>query len=410
MARVFVNYLRQSARKLDILFMSQISLQNISTVLSSTTNSFRFPPVSAEFAVGEFVAIVGPSGVGKSTLLRLIAGLEHLTQGSILFDGEPVEHLPTQQRNVGMVFQNYALFPHLNVADNLGYALNVKKVKQSQVTHEVALVAKRLAISDLLGRYPKQLSGGQRQRVAIGRAMLSKPQLFLFDEPFSNLDPELRIEMRQQLKRLHLGLATTTLFVTHDQHEAMALAQRILLLSHNGVEQFDTPENIYRSPNNVYVARFFGEPKINLFDVKANNQGLQLTGKIEHRIFCDVPEVLYRQKLLMGIRPRAFRVSLLPIPQGIQMNVAKVEYLGDVQYLYLSPFINSSQVAESSPPVDSAPLMNNVENKANGDLDQGGHLVVVLSSEAVDVGQEIYLTFALADTLLFDENEKRISL
>ncbi|MDO6560003.1 ABC transporter ATP-binding protein [Paraglaciecola chathamensis] len=372
--------------------MSQISLQNISTVLESTTNRFRLPPLSAEFAVGEFVAIVGPSGVGKSTLLRLIAGLETLTQGAILFDSQRVDHLASQQRNVGMVFQNYALFPHLSVADNLGYALYAEKVQRSKIKHAVEQVAERLAIEDLLARFPRQLSGGQRQRVAIGRAMLSSPQVFLFDEPFSNLDPTLRVQMRHQLKELHENLATTTLFVTHDQHEAMALAQRIMLLSQRGIEQFDTPENLYRYPKNLYVARFFGEPKINVFDGLADGQGVRLINQVEYQLRCKLPEALHHKTLIVGIRPRAFCVSLDFIAHGLSMQVSRVEYLGDTQYLYLAPY-------------DAPQSINSSTHYS--DVTQS---VVVVDNRSISIGQRVYLTFALEDILLFDENQERISL
>jgi ABC-type sugar transport system ATPase subunit len=372
--------------------MSQISLQNISTVLESTTNRFRLPPLSAEFSVGEFVAIVGPSGVGKSTLLRLIAGLETLTQGSISFDSQRVDHLSSQQRKVGMVFQNYALFPHLSVADNLGYALYAEKAARSKIKYEVEQVAERLGIIELLKRFPRQLSGGQRQRVAIGRAMLSSPQVFLFDEPFSNLDPTLRAQMRQLLKELHKNLATTTLFVTHDQHEAMALAQRILLLSENGIEQFDTPENIYRNPKNLYVARFFGEPKINVFDGLADTQGLRLVNQVEYQRRCNLPETLHHKTLIVGIRPRAFRVSLDFIAHGLSMQVSRVEYLGDTQYLYLAHC--------------DAPQSKNCSIHDSGDTQS----VAVVDNRSISIGQLVYLTFALEDILLFDENQERIFL
>ena len=361
--------------------MSQVSLRQVTKVLGSGANQYHFPSITVEFATGEFVAIVGPSGVGKSTLLRLIAGLETHDSGEIHFDNVKVDSLSSHERNVGMVFQNYALFPHLTVAENLGYSLSVKNVGKALISSDVKDVAKRLAIGDLLDRYPRQLSGGQRQRVAIGRAMLSKPQLFLFDEPFSNLDPELRKQMRQQLKDLHLSLAATTLFVTHDQHEAMALAQRILLLSETGIEQFDTPQNIYQYPSNLYVARFFGDPKINEFKAWADREGVHIDCGTTYSLKCDLPSELYNSALSVGVRPRAFSLSVDAKNHGLRMQLTQIEYLGDTQYLYLSPLEGSHK-----------------------------NIAVVADDDQISVNHMVYVTFSLQDILLFDENSQRIPL
>jgi multiple sugar transport system ATP-binding protein len=225
--------------------------------------------ISLTVAEGEFVVFVGPSGCGKSSLLRLITGLEELTAGRVLIDGVDISRRPPSERGLAMVFQSYALFPHLTVADNIGFGLRVSGMPRAEIRRKVQATAQTLALDSYLDRYPRQLSGGQRQRVAIGRAIVREPKAFLFDEPLSNLDAALRVQMRVELIRLHDDLKTTMIYVTHDQVEAMTMADRIVVLNGGRVEQFDTPIALYDAPANRFVAGFIGSPKMNFFDATA---------------------------------------------------------------------------------------------------------------------------------------------
>ncbi|WP_395688474.1 ABC transporter ATP-binding protein [Aestuariivirga sp.] len=221
--------------------------------------------VSIPIANGEFVALVGPSGCGKSTLLRMIAGLEDISAGSIKIGDKVVNALPPKDRDIAMVFQNYALYPHKTVADNMGFALKLRKTPKAEIDARVKKAAEILDLVPYLNRYPRQLSGGQRQRVAMGRAIVRAPQVFLFDEPLSNLDAKLRVQMRAEIKELHQRLKTTTVYVTHDQVEAMTMADRIVVLHDGIVEQMGSPLELYDRPANLFVAGFIGSPAMNMF-------------------------------------------------------------------------------------------------------------------------------------------------
>jgi len=221
--------------------------------------------VSIAISNGEFVALVGPSGCGKSTLLRMIAGLEEITGGDVKIGDKVVNGLPPKDRDIAMVFQNYALYPHKTVAENMGFALKLRKTPKAEIDQRVKRAAEILDLMPYLGRYPRQLSGGQRQRVAMGRAIVRAPQVFLFDEPLSNLDAKLRVQMRAEIKELHQRLKTTTVYVTHDQVEAMTMADRIVVLHDGIVEQIGTPLELYDRPNNLFVAGFIGSPAMNMF-------------------------------------------------------------------------------------------------------------------------------------------------
>jgi len=220
--------------------------------------------VSIGISDGEFVALVGPSGCGKSTLLRMIAGLEPITKGDIKIDSKIVNDLEPKDRDIAMVFQNYALYPHKNVADNMGFALQMRRVPKQQITERVRRAAEILGLVPYLERYPRQLSGGQRQRVAMGRAIVRDPKVFLFDEPLSNLDAKLRVQMRAEIKELHQRLKTTTVYVTHDQVEAMTMADKIVVLHDGVVEQIGSPLELYDRPANLFVAGFIGSPAMNM--------------------------------------------------------------------------------------------------------------------------------------------------
>jgi multiple sugar transport system ATP-binding protein len=227
--------------------------------------------VSAEIADGEFVVLVGPSGCGKSTLLRMIAGLEEITGGEIAIGGTIVNDVPPKERNIAMVFQNYALYPHMTVAENMGFSLKLSRLAKPEIKQKVEAAAGILGLEPLLDRYPGQLSGGQRQRVAMGRAIVRDPEVFLFDEPLSNLDAKLRVQMRTEIKALHQRLRTTTIYVTHDQIEAMTMADRIVVMRDGVIEQVGSPLDLYDTPANLFVAGFIGSPAMNLIAGRIEN-------------------------------------------------------------------------------------------------------------------------------------------
>lgn len=257
---------------------------------------------------GEFVAIVGPSGSGKSTLLRLVAGLDEPTSGEILLNGQSITHLPPGKRDIAMVFQDYALYPHMSVFDNMAYGLKMRKFKSSEIRTRVERVASRLGLTDYLAKKPGTLSGGQQQRVAMGRALVRTPSLYLFDEPLSNLDVSLRAQLRVEIKQLHLSSQITSLYVTHDQMEAMTLATRILILNKGRVEQFDTPRNLYTQPINLFVATFLGLHPMNLLEGRVDGERIQ----IEEELSILLPKMSQKvedgDRVLIGMRPEEMGV------------------------------------------------------------------------------------------------------
>ena len=235
--------------------------------------------VDVDISDGEFVVLVGPSGCGKSTLLRMIAGLEQITSGEISISGSVVNNVAPKARNVAMVFQNYALYPHMSVFDNMAFSLKVRRTEGSETRQRVVGVADILSLKSYLGRYPRELSGGQRQRVATGRAIVRDPKVFLFDEPLSNLDAKLRVQMRTEIKALHQRLRTTSVYVTHDQVEAMTMADRIVVMNEGAVEQIGSPLELYDRPKNLFVAGFIGSPSMNFLRGSIRGQGS--SGRIE---------------------------------------------------------------------------------------------------------------------------------
>ena len=249
--------------------MANVSIRNVRKAFGSTE---VLHGVSVEIDDGEFVILVGPSGCGKSTLLRMIAGLENITSGEIAIGDRVVNNVAPKERDIAMVFQNYALYPHMTVRDNMAFSLSLAKVPKASIDQQVQRAAQILGLAPYLNRYPRQLSGGQRQRVAMGRAIVRDPQVFLFDEPLSNLDAKLRVAMRAEIKELHQRLATTTVYVTHDQIEAMTMADKIVVMNGGNVEQIGAPLELYDRPNNLFVAGFIGSPAMNF-----------LKGKVERR-------------------------------------------------------------------------------------------------------------------------------
>ena len=291
--------------------------------------------VDLEIRHGEFAVILGPSGCGKSTLLRMIAGLEEITGGEIAIDGRVVNRLEPRERDIAMVFQNYALYPHMSVAENMSYSLRIAHAPKATIRDKVAGVAGILGIGDFLGRKPTQLSGGQRQRVAMGRAIIREPKVFLFDEPLSNLDAKLRHQMRTELKRLHLRLDATSILVTHDQVEAMSLANRLIVMNAGRVEQVGSPGEVYARPATLFVAGFIGSLPMNFFDgtVASDGQSIVLSGGAS---IAGGGERIGRpgQKVVVGVRPDALTLAS-PQAGGLGGRVELVEDLGSVKLVHL---------------------------------------------------------------------------
>ncbi len=315
--------------------------------LRAISKSFGGHPVldriSLQVADGSFTILLGASGCGKSTLLRIIAGLESPTSGDVRIGGQPVGHLAPKDRDIAMVFQHYALYPHLTVRDNLAFGLRMRNTPRTVIETRLADVARLLDIEPLLDQKPQALSGGQRQRVAIGRAIVRQPRLFLFDEPLSNLDAQLRSAMRLELKRLHARLGATMVYVTHDQVEAMTLGDRIALLDHGRVRQFDTPHQLYHAPADPFVAGFLGTPPMNLLSgTLHHHQGDRWTFRSEHgEIPCPrpalAPEEAPSAESVLGIRPEdiAFAPPAEPA-SGVAASLALTEDLGSDRIVHLS--------------------------------------------------------------------------
>ena len=288
--------------------MAKVELRQVSRYYGKTS---AIEDISLTIEEGQFCVLVGPSGCGKSTLLRSIAGLDTISEGSIYINDVLVNNIAARDRDVAMVFQNYALYPHMTVAENLGFGLKMQKTDPKIIEQQVQNIAKSLGISHLLNRKPKQLSGGQQQRVALGRAIIREPKAFLLDEPLSNLDAQLREETRAELKRLHQELGITTIYVTHDQGEAMTLAQQLVVLSEGRIQQIGTPEEVYQYPANRMVGGFLGSPPMNLLPAKYRNNEIQL-GEQSIPVTASLEQQLHSQsqeKFCLGIRPEAISLA-----------------------------------------------------------------------------------------------------
>lgn len=288
--------------------------------------------IDMDVADGEFIVIVGPSGCGKSTLMRMVAGLESITDGEILIDGKVVNRLEPAERDIAMVFQNYALYPHMSVFDNMAYSLKIRKLSKQDIQRRVEEAAQILELNHLLNRRTRQLSGGQRQRVAMGRAIVRDPKVFLFDEPLSNLDAKLRVQMRLEIQKLHRRLKTTSLYVTHDQVEAMTLAQRMVVMNKGIPEQIGTPAEVFDKPASTFVASFIGSPPMNLIPVRVdadrrvldeNDVPLQFDPSL-------VPAAVAGRKVIMGMRPEHMKLHA----DGVPITVEMVEVLGSEQLIH----------------------------------------------------------------------------
>lgn len=287
---------------------------------------------------GEFVVLVGPSGCGKTTVLRMIAGLEDISRGEIIIDNQVVNQLEAKDRNLSMVFQNYALYPHMTVYKNMAIPLEAKKLSRQEIDKSVREFAGMLGLEDYLKRYPKELSGGQRQRVAIGRALTKKPSLFLMDEPLSNLDAKLRVKMRSELIKLHKKLGSTSIYVTHDQVEAMTMADRIVVMNEGKIQQIGRPEELYQKPSNLFVASFIGMPQMNFIDIRLEEGSCLLNGsKIRLRGLENL-----NKDLILGIRPENLSLTDRQEGEYFPIEIGHREYLGS-HYLG-EAMINQSKV------------------------------------------------------------------
>jgi multiple sugar transport system ATP-binding protein len=322
--------------------MAEIELRNVSKVFSGDV--VAIDDVSLEIADGEFIALVGPSGCGKSTLLRAIAGLEEVTTGEISIGGRDVTDLAPRHRDIAMVFQSYALYPHMSVRQNLGYGLKVRRMPKDEIRRRVDEIAALLDLSDLLERKPAQLSGGQRQRVAMGRAIVRQPQAFLMDEPLSNLDAKLRVGMRASLAQLHQQLGVTTVYVTHDQVEAMTLGQRVAVMRDGHVLQIDTPQALYEHPKDLFVAGFIGSPAMNLVEAQLD-EGHVVLGQFRIPLSAERRPVATTGSVILGIRPETFEDAAFASPDlpAIDTEVVVLEELGSDAHVFFR--VDASRVA-----------------------------------------------------------------
>ena len=325
--------------------MADVVLRNLSKTYDGEIVAVS--NVDIEIAHGEFVVLVGPSGCGKSTTLRMVAGLEEITEGEILIDGQVVNEVRPKDRDIAMVFQNYALYPHMTVYQNMAFGLKLRKFGNDEIEHRVQDAAGILGIADLLDRRPKELSGGQRQRVAVGRAIVRKPKVFLFDEPLSNLDAKLRVQMRAEISKLHAQIGATMIYVTHDQVEAMTMGDRIVVMKEGIVQQIDQPLHLYNYPRNKFVAGFIGNPGMNFFHGKivADHRGDLVfdDGVLNLRLLSQAKKVLEERvdrEVILGIRPEHIRN---PETMGrdtpletISARVEVVEPMGNDVFLYLN--------------------------------------------------------------------------
>ncbi|MFC5758970.1 ABC transporter ATP-binding protein [Rhizobium sp. GCM10022189] len=349
--------------------MANVNIRNVQKRFGAI-NVIR--DISVDIADGEFVVLVGPSGCGKSTLLRMIAGLEEMSDGEIRIGTRDVSNLRARDRDIAMVFQNYALYPHMSVADNMGFALKLKKADASEISERVNKAANILGLEKLLDRYPKQLSGGQRQRVAMGRALVRDPQVFLFDEPLSNLDAKLRVQMRAEIKSLHQRIKTTTIYVTHDQIEAMTMADKIVVLHDGVIEQVGAPLELYDRPANLFVAGFIGSPSMNFID-----------GKIEEGVF------------------RTQKGLVLPLPE----NIKSAPPAGELVYGIRPEHIRAGQGGIAG----RAEIVEGTGSEIFAKLDCGGEEISCLFRErlAIAYGDTVSISIDPASVHLFDKSTGR---
>jgi multiple sugar transport system ATP-binding protein len=367
--------------------MSGIRLEAVTKVFPNGVKAAD--AVDLDIQEGEFVVLVGPSGCGKTTLLRSIAGLEDVTAGSIYIDDVDVTDYPPQKRDIAMVFQNYALYPHMTVEDNLAYGLKLRKMPKAEWRRRVRDVAQTLGLEDYLDRKPAALSGGQRQRVAMGRAIVREPKAFLMDEPLSNLDAKLRVSMRAELTKLHERLGVTTVYVTHDQVEAMTLGQRVAVLRDGVLQQVDTPQHLFHHPANLFVAAFIGSPSMNLVEAELDGASVRFAG-----FQLDLPEgsplVGLNRRVILGIRPTDFEHATAADSRHPRIRVRPdvVEDLGAEAHLIFTidaPRVSAEAVRAATEAGDE------VEGKLFADDQRAVFTAVLDARRTITAGEEVEL-------------------
>ena len=379
--------------------MANITFEDVGKVYPDGTRAIA--GVNFDISDGEFLVVVGPSGCGKSTLLRMVAGLEDITEGKVIIGDRVVNDVQPKDRDIAMVFQNYALYPHMTVFDNMGFGLKLRKMDKSKIKSLVEDAARTLEITELLDRKPKALSGGQRQRVAMGRAIVREPSAFLMDEPLSNLDAKLRVQMRTELGRLHTRLSTTTMYVTHDQIEAMTLGRRVAVMRKGILEQVDTPFNLFQEPDNLFVAGFIGSPAMNFIYVTLEGSGDGMDAVFGSERISLGRELLSTntalanysgQEVVMGVRPAAFedsRVTNDVAGHNLEVELVVVEVLGSETFVHFDltvrPVITpdiEELLADSGADASSLGDKNRVTARINSDLlvRQGERITIVVDN------------------------------
>ena len=351
--------------------MAKINLKNLQKSYGKTK---VIHDLSVDIKEGELVVIVGPSGCGKSTLLRMVAGLEDINSGSILFDNKEVNDLEPRERNIAMVFQNYALYPHMTVFQNMSYSLKILKIPKDEINSRVQKAAEILELGELLERRPSQLSGGQRQRVAMGRAIVRDPVAFLFDEPLSNLDAKLRVQMRLEIKKLQTQLKTTSLYVTHDQVEAMTLADRMVVMNEGNVEHVGTPLEVYTKPKTLFTAQFIGSPAMNILKGECQSSQINLSSGAKLKT-----NSKHNGRVNVGLRPEDFSINEKGL---IKLNVELVELIG-ANTLIHGRLENSNEILVAS--IAGVISESEIGNQINLSFDENKlHLFDVNSNQRIN--------------------------
>ena len=413
--------------------MAEVTLEDVTKVYGEDVVAVK--GMNLDIPDGEFVVFVGPSGCGKSTALRMIAGLEDISGGKVFIGDQVVNDLPPRQRDIAMVFQNYALYPHMNVRENMGFALKLRKMDKSEINRRVEEAARILSIEHFLDRKPKALSGGQRQRVALGRAIVREPKAFLMDEPLSNLDAKLRVQMRTEIAKLHNRIGTTTIYVTHDQTEAMTMADRIVVLKDGEVQQIDSPQQMYDHPNNVFVAGFIGSPAMNFLRARLEqeNGGYAVSfgstriplsddvvGEVKERRGQDLGG--YVGEIVLGIRPEHMEDSETEAAEAmggtestscVDVEAQVIESMGSEKYVYFEPpkeqTVHLSSLSEMTDDEGGGSEQDTMGGSAE---DVGGNLMVarVAPESTAREGQTIRLVVDASKIRIFDPQTEQAIL